>query len=529
MHQRQQNIYGEGAPQGDPFVNAGLQPPHAHRRRAREQPQYEPLGRGPPPTPSRPTRSVSVDSPGAAPSRLRSFADPTSLDSEATPTPNRIAYMPQHLAAVPHLQYGLVADQNTQLLLTLVNKMDALLAESHHTGSALQDITRRVTRLEEGMQGPQPVRRQVIVQSNDSEEWLHPSLRSTHGSDDSDSEFDADDSEASTGSVNAPEIEFHSGQEAFVIDEQALTKSEKTAARLHISDIFRQFVNVPVGKEWPPIDEVRVDRSTPPRTNFDVKHFHNSALFERIGLRAQQLMANKASWPGSLKRLKKVSDPFVWDLAFTTECAKGSFRSFKRDWRLQQNTAARGKDKEEKEKRDRRVQRRVVKSTQIAKVIDAVAVDKNDDYVQFLHTATHPEYLSDEVSGPDSDGDEGLEDWVYRLAKIANLPTDPASLKKTNILEVLVPDWRADEYGDFVHSLEQRYQRKGKGGNTKQYHRVNAGRASKRIPRYAPYNSGIKSDWLDEARGNNELALQVADWGKYEAPVGCEFESLDSA
>ncbi|KAK7012565.1 hypothetical protein R3P38DRAFT_2790801 [Favolaschia claudopus] len=33
--------------------------------------------------------------------------------------------------------------------------------------------------------------------------------------------------------------------------------SEKTAARLHISDIFRQFVNVPVGKEWPPIDEVR--------------------------------------------------------------------------------------------------------------------------------------------------------------------------------------------------------------------------------------------------------------------------------
>ncbi|KAK6978275.1 hypothetical protein R3P38DRAFT_3235744 [Favolaschia claudopus] len=85
------------------------------------------------------------------------------------------------------------------------------------------------------------------------------------------------------------------------------------------------------------------------------------------------------------------------------------------------------------------------KSTQIAKVVDAVAVDKNDDYVQFLHTATHPEYLSDEVSGPDSDGDEGLEDWVYRLAKIVNLPTDPASMKKTNILEVLVPDWRADE------------------------------------------------------------------------------------
>ncbi|KAK6977082.1 hypothetical protein R3P38DRAFT_3237659 [Favolaschia claudopus] len=182
------------------------------------------------------TRSVSVDSPGAAPSRLRSFADSTSLDSDATPTPNRIAYMPQHLAAVPHLQYGLVADQDTQL--TLVNKMDALLAESHHTGSALQDITRHITRLEEGMQGPQPVRRQVvqrggpvavapstrrrvIVQSNDFEEWLHPSLRSTHGSNDSDSEFDADESEDSTGSVDAPEIEFHSGQEAFVIDERS--------------------------------------------------------------------------------------------------------------------------------------------------------------------------------------------------------------------------------------------------------------------------------------------------------------------
>ncbi|KAJ7301427.1 hypothetical protein DFH08DRAFT_827551 [Mycena albidolilacea] len=151
-----------------------------------------------------------------------------------------------------------------------------------------------------------------------------------------------------------------------------------------------------------------------------------------------------------------------------------------------------GREKaEEKEKRDRRIQRRVMKSEQIHKVVEAVAEDTGMD-VAFLRISTHFEYLSDEVSGPESES-ETPEDWKFRLATLANLRNDPTSLKATQILEFLVPGWRDEQYTEFVHSLQNRYEKRGKG-DSKQYHCVYAGRVSTRIPRYALYNSGVKQD-----------------------------------
>lgn len=83
------------------------------------------------------------------------------------------------------------------------------------------------------------------------------------------------------------------------------------------------------------------------------------------------------------------------------------------------------------------------KSEQIHKVVEAVAEDTGMD-VAFLRISTHPEYLSDEVSGPESDS-ETPEDWKFRLATLANLRNDPTSLKATQILEVLVPGWRDEQ------------------------------------------------------------------------------------
>jgi hypothetical protein len=59
--------------------------------------------------------------------------------------------------------------------------------------------------------------------------------------------------------------------------------------------------------------------------------------------------------------LKTLKDPIVWDLDFTTECAKKSFRSYKKQWQAQATIEGREKA-EEKEKRDRRTQRRVLVS-----------------------------------------------------------------------------------------------------------------------------------------------------------------------
>ncbi|KAJ7870086.1 hypothetical protein B0H14DRAFT_2726512 [Mycena olivaceomarginata] len=256
----------------------------------------------------------------------------------------------------------------------------------------------------------------------------------------------------------------------------------------------------------------------PPTPNFayDVLNIHNCALFRKVGERAQRVLADKAAWPKALKRLKTLGDPIAWDLDFTTDCAKQSFRSYKKQWNFQVTDEGREKA-EEKEKRDRRTQRRVTKSEQIDKVVEAVAEDTGMD-VAFLRVSTHPEYLSDEVSGPESDS-ETPEDWKFRLATLANLRNDPTSLKATHILEVLIPGWRDEQYTQFIHSLQNRHQKKGKG-NSKQYHRVYVGRLSTRIPRYAPYDSGIKQDWLEDSKKNPDLALQIADWGNYSEPTG---------
>jgi hypothetical protein len=55
---------------------------------------------------------------------------------------------------------------------------------------------------------------------------------------------------------------------------------------------------------------------------------------------------------------------------------------------------------------------------------------------------------------------------------------------------------------------------------------VYTGRVSTRIPRYAPYNSGVKQDWLEDTKNNPDLALQITDWGNYNEPGGCEFKPI---
>ncbi|KAJ7321550.1 hypothetical protein DFH08DRAFT_1033455 [Mycena albidolilacea] len=403
-----------------------------------------------------------------------------------------------------------------------------MLDENRNLISCLGELTQHVAVLEQSGRTPKPSRRgapqrgRAIVRalstrrpaprlsSADSDDCVNPALcvvGALDGMSDinteatTDSEFsDADDDFASTagGDSDGP----------VVINEGMLTTKERKATR-----IFRQVCNV-CGKDWPEVTEVRINPITKqqystPNFQFDVLNLENCALFRKVGERAQRVLSDKAV-------LKTLGDPIIWELDFTTECAKKSFRSFKKQW-IKQATIEGREKAEEVERKDRRFQRRVTKSDQISKVADAVA-EENDMDARFLRDSTHPEYLSNEVSGPDSDAEtpETHESWKFRLATLAKLPNDPASLKNTHILEVLVPDWRAET---------RRHQKKGKGGNPKQY-RVYAGRRSTRIPRYAPYNSGIKQDWLEDSKQNPDCALGLADCGNYDEPAGCEFKSI---
>ncbi|KAJ7815368.1 hypothetical protein B0H14DRAFT_2847868 [Mycena olivaceomarginata] len=528
MAMRRLNPYGDGAPQGDPFVNEAPSYPQAYTHfpvvRGRETPR---IGRGPPPNPSHHGRSVSIDSPTVA--QRHASGNPMFFDPAVTPMPNRTGYPAQHVHA---------PQNNTQLLYTLLGKMDTVLDENRNLVSSVGELKQRVTMLEQGgyalqagcRRGPQrgrPVtrmpstRRPVSQQSeNDSDDFVDPVLRAVEaldGASETTTETEFSEDADNTASI----ADGHNGGPV-VIDDGTLTRGERKATRLHISQIFRQVCNV-FGKEWPAVSELRVNPITKrqyptPNFNSDVLHPDNCALFRKVGLRAQVVLSDTAAWPKALKRLKTLKDPIVWDLDFTTECAKKSFRSYKKQWQAQATIEGREKA-EEKEKRDRRTQRRVLKSEQIKKISDAVA-EENDMDAMFICDSTHPEYLSDEMSGPDSDAEtpETHENWKFCMATIAKLPKDPTSLKNTHFLEVL--------YTDFVHSLQRHYKKNGKGGSAQQYHRVCAGRRSTRIPRYAPYNSGIKQDWFEDVKKNPDLALQVEDWGRYETPDGCEFKSI---
>lgn len=54
------------------------------------------------------------------------------------------------------------------------------------------------------------------------------------------------------------------------------------------------------------------------------------------------------------------------------------------------------------------------------------------------------QYLSDEVSGPEDDSDETMEEWVARLHAAAVAAKLPLSAN-ARFLEILRPDWRSSQ------------------------------------------------------------------------------------
>ncbi|KAJ7859020.1 hypothetical protein B0H14DRAFT_638528 [Mycena olivaceomarginata] len=121
---------------------------------------------------------------------------------------------------------------------------------------------------------------------------------------------------------------------------------------------------------------------------------------------------------------------------------------------------------------------------------------------------------------PESDSGETKEAWKVRLLGAAGYPTDHASVSSYNVLEVLMPGWRVENYGKLLRESRRR----NSGKNAQKYLRIYTDRVSTRIPRYAPYNSAIDQAWLDEKKQNPESATLLADWNSYPEPEGCTFD-----
>ncbi|KAJ7789017.1 hypothetical protein B0H14DRAFT_3892136 [Mycena olivaceomarginata] len=531
------NLYGEGAPFGDPFQVApapvgGPVYYDAHL-----------LGHGPPPgTPRATTRSTSLDIPAvynrdrlgynharvpSANTRAAAVNSNTiayNSSSVNTPTQSNRYHAPSRSLAPLHPQF-IISEERTQMD-RMLEMMQTLLSD---TAELKERISAVEGALSERLQPSIPARATGIAAQRGGRvtRSTRGALGATrpparHGATPSSEDSDSDTSQPTTtdastdtdhdfGSVDDDGVTFQ------VLD---ISSSEKRALQSYVTKTFRRVCHVS-GRHWPDPDVVRTNPVTQevyptPVFSVHVTDLRNRDLVDVVARKAQAELQNRDAWPQKLKRPSQVPGP-TFDLAYLRERSKESFRNLKQTWKETQNIEA-AIQGDVNRVSHRRMMRRRRKSEQLAKVVNIFATDHHLD-PGFLADLIHEQYLSDEVSGPEDEAVETRDAWKVRLAAAANLPLDPAAQKKMEILELLVPAWRSEAYSSLIHDLEN-FCLDGTSPTQElnlKYTRVGLDRPSDRIPRYAPYDFGISMEWWKE---NNVPANKTVlkGWTKWPEP-----------
>ncbi|KAJ7824485.1 hypothetical protein B0H13DRAFT_1582693, partial [Mycena leptocephala] len=251
---------------------------------------------------------------------------------------------------------------------------------------------------------------------------------------------------------------------------------------------FRRVCNVE-GNNWPDPTVTRANTIThqtypTPFFQFDVSDARNEQIIKGV---ARLVATELEVCPPAFSRATP------WDDELLVDLAKASFRSLKRGWSRSNNSEVALKA-EIQDRAHHHSQRRFHKSQHILKVVDAYAAQHDID-PEVLKETIDPEYLSDEVSGPEDESVGTKAVWKVRIAAISHMSLERDALGKLDFLEILQPGWHSDSYFDLIHELEDLWFSQQKKKIT--YYRVPTNRISNRIPLFAPYNFGIKAGWLE--------------------------------
>ncbi|KAF7334156.1 hypothetical protein MVEN_02321700 [Mycena venus] len=296
-------------------------------------------------------------------------------------------------------------------------------------------------------------------------------------------------------------------------------KKAKSALQSFITRTFRSVCGVSNKESWPdPADqrfnEITNQEYVSPVFAADVKDIRNQRVFIAVADQALNDLKDPRNHPKAVRTVNA-----TWDHDLIHELAENSFNNLKRDWKKQNNPEAHEKG-EIKKRASRRLYRRKTKLSQIKKVVE-----------EFLCNARPQSY----ASGPDSDDDtyENEAAWKRGMAKLSGVKdVTQNALAKMKFLEVITPDWRADELSDLFHALHQLYTSnlEPQEANKFIYTRVrDTGRRCHRIPAHAPYDVGISSSWLDKSRADPSNVAILHDWGKYGNPNGLDVAALKAA
>ncbi|KAK7001203.1 hypothetical protein R3P38DRAFT_3217394 [Favolaschia claudopus] len=225
------------------------------------------------------------------------------------------------------------------------------------------------------------------------------------------------------------------------LDKVDVTDAERRALQTYVTQTFRRVCNV-IGRHWPDTDVVRTNAVTQevyltpvfPKT---VRDPRNAAFLHKVAQHAFAELEHPNNWPEGLDVERGPS----FDLAYLLSLAKKSFNTLKRGWNeVQQVEAAINADANRRN--HRQMMRRKHKAEYLLAVLQAFAAEHGLDPA-VLVDAIHEQYLSDEVSGPDSDSGESKDAWKVRAAVEAGLPTTPDVLAKFEVFEILEPSWRS--------------------------------------------------------------------------------------
>ncbi|KAF8170467.1 hypothetical protein K438DRAFT_1982627 [Mycena galopus ATCC 62051] len=512
------NPYGDGAPHGDPFQSwsnpAGAD--DAYRGNSQRS-----LGLGPPP------RSASLDFPGGPYYHHQGHFQPSYAQeaSVATPTPaNRYAQRPMYrTSSIPEERSQM--EELLGMMRTILLNQEELKASVSGLDMSVSGLDNRVSAMEARLANPEhpTLSRDLAARRGGrfAQAKSHSTRRSTR-SIPLDPALSTDDSIDGDDTDLVPYTEDDSASESVQLNEINLSKTERRLLKEYTTGVFYRVCNV-FDKVWPEPDSVRqnpITKEIYPTPDFaqKVDAQQNKAIFRKVAMLADAELKDKRRWPLGLERKDTAEQP-TWDPAYLFEVAKDVFRTAKRPWRASRTPEGRAKAAAGNTA-DRRMQRLKLKSKQMEKVIEEYGA-ANNLTVDFLRDLIHPEFLSDEVSGPEEGAEESKDAWKVRMAVAANMSTDPAVLKRREFLEVLSPEWRTSEvYSDIVHSIHKLSINRGHAPNL-QYDRVSVGRASERIPRYAPFNFGISKAWVDVNKKDPERSLRLLDWGKFPEPEDC--------
>ncbi|KAK6996366.1 hypothetical protein R3P38DRAFT_2433767, partial [Favolaschia claudopus] len=306
----------------------------------------------------------------------------------------------------------------------------------------------------------------------------------------------------------------------------------RTAIQTFVTKSYREVVGVSAKDSWLDPAEDRTNETTgevylTPDFTVDVSARVNRRICVAVCTQVLDELKHSYNQPNAVCAVN-----CSWNREIIQQMADNSFRNLKPDWKKQNDAAALAKN-ELKKKINRWVSRRKIKQKQIQPFVKKLADDHGLD-AEPLSLLLYEEHMSDEASGPDSEDEyESKAAWQRDMARV-NGDTDvtAGALATKAFLEVIEPTWRGDTMSDFFHCLQKRWIATLEDADTRRiaYTRVRGtGRKCRRIPAASPYDIGINTTWLAEARTLPENEDILSKWATYGNPAGFDVEALRRA